>query len=68
MYSTYAVLSPLPLHCLDWIQRTVEAKAEFTKLESRLSAFKAIADAHQDESGKVDEGLRTRLKSITQCV
>jgi len=50
------------------MQRTVEAKAEFTKLESRLNAFKAIADAHQDEPGKVDEGLRTRLKSIAQYV
>jgi len=50
------------------MQRTSEAKGEFTKLESRLVAFKAIANAHQDQPGKVDENLRTRLASITQCV
>jgi len=52
----------------DCLQRTVEAKAEFTKLESKLGAFKAIADAHQAEPRTIDESLQARLKSLAKCV
>jgi len=48
------------------IQRTVEAKAEFMKLESRLAAFKAIADAHQDHPREVDQNLKIRLVTIVK--
>jgi len=48
------------------LQRTVEAKAEFTKLESKLAAFKAIADAYQAEPRALDESLQARLKSLTK--
>ena len=48
------------------VQRTVEAKAEFTKLESKLAAFKAIAEAHQAEPQALDESLQARLKSLSQ--
>jgi len=54
--------------CLHWLQRTVEAKAEFTKLESKLSAFSAIAEAHQAEPRMLDANLQNRLVSITKCV
>ena len=50
------------------IQRTAEAKAEFLKLESKLAAFKAIADAHRDHPREVDQSLQIRLDSITQLV
>jgi len=50
------------------MQRTVEAKAEFTKLESKLAAFKAIAEAHQAEPRALDESLQARLKSLSQLV
>jgi len=50
------------------MQRTVEAKAEFTKLESKLVAFKAIADAHQTEPRTIDESLQARLRSLAKCV
>ena len=57
------------LHVLkpaDDLQRTVEAKAEFTKLESKLVAFKAIAAAQQVEPRAIDESLQARLKSLAQ--
>ena len=38
------------------------------KLESRLVAFKAIADAHLVEPRALDENLQTRLASITKLV
>jgi len=46
------------------LQRTAEAKAEFTKLESKLIAFKAIADVQQAERRALDENLQARLKSL----
>jgi len=47
-------------------QRTVEAKAEFTKLESKLVAFKVIAEAYQVEPGVLDESLQMRLKALVR--
>jgi len=64
----YYIAILLDLERLYWLQRTVEAKAEFTKLESKLSAFSAIAEAHQAEPRMLDENLQTRLVSITKCV
>ena len=40
--------------------------AEFMKLESKLVAFKVIADAHQAEAQALDESLQARLKSLTE--
>ena len=56
------------LYCSDCLQRTAEAKAEFMKLESRLVAFKAIADAHLVEPRALDESLQARLTSIAKLV
>jgi len=56
----------LPITTQKCLQRTVEAKAEFTKLESKLVAFKAIANAHQAEPHALDESLQARLKSMTE--
>lgn len=50
------------------MQRTIEAKAEFTRLESKLVAFKAIADAHLAEPHALDESLHARLKLLTEYV
>jgi len=52
--------------CLQSLQRAVQAKAEFTKLESKLAAFKAIAETQQAEPRALDESLQTRLKSLAQ--
>jgi len=38
------------------------------KLESKLVAFKVIADAHQAEPQALDESLQARLKSLAKCV
>jgi len=51
---------------LNMLQCTVEAKTEFMKLESKLAAFKAIAEAQQAEPRALDENLQARLKSLTQ--
>jgi len=50
---------------LNILQRTVEAKTEFMKLESKLAAFKAIAEAQQVEPRALDESLQARLKSLS---
>jgi len=47
------------------VQRTTEAKVEFTKLKSRLDAINAIAAVHRDE---VDPTLQARLAAIVEYV
>jgi len=53
---------------LSCLQRTAEAKVEFMKLESKLVAFKAIAEVQQAEPRALDESLQARLKALALCV